>query len=894
MKAVLGYNEPLRLHYTGIVNLMHENPPQESTKSLLQLLGSAFKEVRFYFYLAALVFGVLALWAWHPSDPGWFLSKSHEWSGQYHNLLGYPGAYVGDLLLYVVGKPATWCLLYLLLYLCLYTLLRDGLRQHLAHYFLWMQARWHFWPGFILWWLSTSALDALWQWAPQVPAGAGGLWGRWLGTYLYDVLGPVPAFLLLLWLWLWGLSWCLRFSWLQVANTLGRGLFALTLRWRQRPEERRVPVSAAGVAAGAPDAPIVATHNAVPQTEESSPAVFQFPESSEVPVPDVLTMPEDDADFARPVASDDGVEALSSEGVVDETSVANIDASDPSVDTFVEPAPVAPPAPRRLFGGFSIKAMAEKARAKREETPAQAPEQDAIAVVQPEPVAPAQLKVSQTSIAMLASNLPTIDLLNPPPPVTEAISPDVVAYNSRLIEMKLQEHKASAKVVNAHAGPVITRYEIQPGTGVRGTQIVNLDKELSRALNGSRVRVVESIPGSSYMGIEVPNPSRQMVSLGEIIASTGFQSSKSPLSVVLGKDNVGKPILADLAKMPHLLVAGTTGSGKSVGINTMLLSILYKATAQEVRLILVDPKMVEFQAYNDIPHLLTPVVTDMSKAANALLWCVKEMDRRYALFSKVGVKKLADFNQKLKKALREGAPLLNPFSLTPEAPEALEPLPLIAVFIDELADLMMTADKKTIETLIVRLAQKARAAGIHLVLATQRPTTDVITGLIKANVPARMAFQVATKIDSRTILDQMGAEALLGQGDMLFLSSGVSNLQRVHGAYVSDAEIDRVVAFVKTQGQADYLEEVVEAPEPEEGHAESDLEGLDPSDAALYDAAVDVVLRSRQASVSFIQRQLRIGFNKAARLMEHMEREGVVSPPNHNKVREVLAPRPED
>ncbi|GGP22456.1 hypothetical protein GCM10010970_25320 [Silvimonas iriomotensis] len=491
------------------------------------------------------------------------------------------------------------------------------------------------------------------------------------------------------------------------------------------------------------------------------------------------------------------------------------------------------------------------------------------------------------------SCLPSLDLLLPPAQAIDPISQDELIDRGIVIEEKLAEFKVKVSVLDAFAGPVITRYEVEPAVGVRGAQVVNLMKDLARALGLVSIRVVETIPGKTCMGLELPNPTRQMIRLSEILSSEAFHTQSSRLTMALGKDITGKPIVTDLAKAPHMLVAGTTGSGKSVGVNAMILSLLYKATPDEVRFIMVDPKMLELSVYDGIPHLLAPVVTDMKLAANALNWCVAEMEKRYRLMSAMGVRNLAGFNQKVKEAEKAGKPLSNPFSLTPDNPEPLTHLPFVVVVVDEFADLMMVAGKK-IEELIARLAQKARAAGIHLILATQRPSVDVITGLIKANIPTRVAFQVSSKIDSRTILDQMGAEALLGQGDMLFLPPGTGYPQRVHGAFVADDEVHRVVEYLKTTGEPDYVEGILNggldaeaaagssgAPWAEAGGEESD---------PLYDEAVSFVLKSRRASISSVQRQLRIGYNRAARLIEQMENAGLVSAMESNGNRTVLAP----
>nr|WP_244116208.1 DNA translocase FtsK [Burkholderia cepacia] len=489
--------------------------------------------------------------------------------------------------------------------------------------------------------------------------------------------------------------------------------------------------------------------------------------------------------------------------------------------------------------------------------------------------------------------LPTLDLLEPASDNIETITDEHLAQTAQVIEQRLQEFKVPVTVVGASAGPVITRFEIEPALGVRGSQIVGLMKDLSRGLGLTSIRVVETIPGKTCMGLELPNAKRQMIRLSEILESRQYQHSASQLTIAMGKDITGHPVVTDLAKAPHMLVAGTTGSGKSVAINAMILSLLYKATPEDVRLIMIDPKMLELSVYEGIPHLLAPVVTDMKLAANALNWCVGEMEKRYRLMSAVGVRNLAGFNQKIRDAEAKEKKIGNPFSLTPEDPEPLSTLPLIVVVIDELADLMMVAGKK-IEELIARLAQKARAAGIHLILATQRPSVDVITGLIKANIPTRVAFQVSSKIDSRTILDQMGAESLLGMGDMLFLPPGTGYPQRVHGAFVADEEVHRIVEYLKQFGEPQYEEGILDGPAAD--GATQDLFGDAPDAEAdpLYDEAVAFVVRTRRASISSVQRQLRIGYNRAARLVEQMEAAGLVSPMGINGSREVLVPAAAD
>jgi S-DNA-T family DNA segregation ATPase FtsK/SpoIIIE len=483
--------------------------------------------------------------------------------------------------------------------------------------------------------------------------------------------------------------------------------------------------------------------------------------------------------------------------------------------------------------------------------------------------------------------LPPLKLLDEARQEGERVSAETLEFTSRLIEKKLSDFGVAVKVLAAYPGPVITRYEVEPAVGVKGSQIVNLVKDLARALSVVSIRVVETIPGKSCMGLEIPNPQRQTVRLTEILGSEAYHALHSPLALALGKDIAGNPVVADLARMPHLLLAGTTGSGKSVALNAMILSLLYKAELPQMRLILIDPKMLELSVYQDIPHLLAPVVTDMKQATNALGWCVSEMDRRYKLMNWLGVRNLSGFNHKIAEAEKHGRKLDDPFTLDSGEPQPLKALPHLVLVIDELADLMMVVGKK-VEELITRLAQKARAAGIHLILATQRPSVDVITGLIKANIPTRIAFQVSSKVDSRTILDQSGAEALLGSGDMLYLPPGSGLPQRVHGAFVADHEVHKVVEHLKSLAKPEYLGEVLEPAAAEEA-AGAAGEATGEKDA-LYDQAVEIVLRTRRPSISLVQRHLRIGYNRAARLIEDMERAGMVSPMQSNGNREVLVP----
>jgi len=524
----------------------------------------------------------------------------------------------------------------------------------------------------------------------------------------------------------------------------------------------------------------------------------------------------------------------------------------------------------------------------------------ATSVTTPQGLTVGTKQVSSANVAIVEkAELPKLDLLDMPPTYDEGFSKDELTALSSLLEQRLLEFGVTVQVESVQPGPVVTRFEILPAPGVKVSQINNLAKDLARVLSVQSVRVVDVIPGKAVVGIEIPNEQREIVGFREVLASEEFQSASSPLTVALGKDIAGKPVVADIAKMPHLLVAGTTGSGKSVGVNSMILSLLYKSTAEEVRLIMVDPKMLELSVYEDIPHLLTPVVTDMSDAANALRWCVFEMDRRYQLMAKLGVRNIAGYNLKVKSAIDKGQPIIDPLYQQAanfgheigEAPPTLEPLPFIVVVVDEFADMIMVVGKE-VEQLIARIAQKARAAGIHLILATQRPSVNVITGLIKANIPTRISFMVNTKIDSRTILDQGGAEQLLGMGDMLFMPPGSGSPKRVHGAFMNDEEVHRVAEFVKSQGKPQYLESITQANNAADGNG-GQADG-DAEQDALYDEAVEFVVQGRRVSISSIQRRFKIGYNRAARIVEAMESAGVVSTAGSNGNREVLAPKPQE
>lgn len=744
----------------------------------------------------ALLLSAVALLTHHPLDAAF--STSGALGAGVRNKAGVAGAWFADLAYFMAGFSVWW-------------LWVAGVRHWglaLARS-LWPPATveggsrslgqaaeasradvWHrvlFWAGLALLLASSSALEwtRLYRLEPHLPGPSGGVLGQVLGAQSMRWLGFAGSAVFWIATLVVSAALALRFSWVDVADRIGRGLDAL----RNRRQERR-------------------------ELEEDTRIGEQALRERELEVQEQLSVP-------------------------------------PPAPIVIEPVLVDVPKSERVARERQKPLFAELAD----------------------------------------SRLPQVDLLDAAPSRQESVTADSLEMTSRLIEKKLADFGVVVRVVAATPGPVITRYEIEPDTGVKGSQVVNLATDLARSLSLVRVRVVETIPGKSTMALELPNARRQAIRLAEILGSQAYHDAASMLTMGLGKDIVGAPLVADLAKMPHCLVAGTTGSGKSVGINAMILSLLYKAEARDVRLILIDPKMLEMSVYEGIPHLLCPVVTDMKQAANALNWCVGEMERRYKLMSRLGVRQLSGFNRKIDEAAQAGQKIPNPFSLTPEEPEPLERLPFIVVVIDELADLMMVVGKK-IEELIARLAQKARAAGIHLVLATQRPSVDVITGLIKANIPTRLSFQVNSKIDSRTILDQQGAEALLGQGDMLYLAPGTGLPVRVHGAFVSDEEVHRVVQYLKSQGEPNYVEGILEGGtlDGDGGDAAPGEGGTAGENDSMYDQAVAVVLQHRRASISLVQRHLRIGYNRAARLLEQMEQSGVVSSMATNGNRDILVP----
>ncbi|RZI76377.1 MAG: DNA translocase FtsK [Pseudomonas sp.] len=801
--------------------------PNASTPPPVRLRAMRFaQEITLIAGFVALLFWLISMLSFTPSDAAWSTSGT---GGEVKNWGGRIGAWIADGSYFLAGYSIWWCLI-------------AGARVWLSSLAAWLR--------------GGEATPA----AVETPP-----WGRldrsrlafWFGLLL--LLG---ASAMLEWSRLYRLEFRLPG---HGGGVLGYFVGPLSVKWIGFTGSALIAI-AAGVIGSA----LVFRFSWAQVAERVGSRVFSLFESRR----EKREIAEDLAMGRRAVRERE-------EGA--ELSSPTLRESEPTMDDFAPsrsapkmaaeaPAPVAAPMPR---------ASTKRAAA------APVPIQPAVAEI---PKSERVVKENQKPLFREngEGKLPRVDLLDAPQLRQETVSSDTLEMTSRMIEKKLKDFGVEVRVVLASPGPVITRYEIEPATGVKGSQIVGLAKDLARSLSLVSIRVVETIPGKNYMALELPNAKRQSIRLSEILGSQIYNDGKSMLTMGLGKDIVGNPVVADLAKMPHVLVAGTTGSGKSVGINAMILSLLYKAEARDVRLLMIDPKMLEMSVYEGIPHLLAPVVTDMRQAAHGLNWCVAEMERRYKLMSKLGVRNLAGYNTKIDEAKAREEFIYNPFSLTPDDPEPLKREPHIVVVIDELADLMMVVGKK-IEELIARLAQKARAAGIHLILATQRPSVDVITGLIKANIPTRIAFQVSSKIDSRTILDQMGAEALLGMGDMLYMPSGTGLPIRVHGAFVSDEEVHRVVAYLKSQGEPDYIEGVLEGGTVD---GDGDLlgDGGDGEKDPMYDQAVEVVLKNRKASISLVQRHLKIGYNRAARLVEDMEKAGLVSAMSGAGQREILVP----
>lgn len=798
---------------------------------------------------ALIAMGALCLYLWmalltyDQTDPGWSHTSSNM--GQVQNAAGRAGAFAADILFMVLGYFAY--IFPLLLAVKTWQIFRQ---RHEP----WQWSGWLFsWRliGLVFLILSGAALAHIhFHSAGSLPASAGGALGESLGNLALDALNIQGSTLLFIALFLFGLTVFTDLSWFKVMDMTGKiTLDLLDLMqgsvnrwWAARAERKQL----------------------VAQLREVDEPAYAAPRAIE----------------PRDVAKPRPVRPLAVEPTLQSRPVAPIAPVAP-VAVVAQTAPSQP-----VRAAVPIKPLSEESS---QGTPASKPQEQSAHVQ----------KEKQAALfvdSAVKGTLPPISILDPAEEKKVNYSPESLAAVGQLLEVKLKEFGVEVTVDSIHPGPVITRYEIQPAAGVKVSRISNLAKDLARSLAVLSVRVVEVIPGKTTVGIEIPNEDRQIVRFSEVLSSPQYDEAKSPVTMALGHDIGGKPVITDLAKMPHLLVAGTTGSGKSVGVNAMILSILFKSGPEDAKLIMIDPKMLELSIYEGIPHLLCPVVTDMKDAANALRWSVAEMERRYKLMAAMGVRNLAGFNRKVKDAQEAGTPLTDPLykreSIHDEAP-LLKTLPTIVVVVDEFADMMMIVGKK-VEELIARIAQKARAAGIHLILATQRPSVDVITGLIKANIPTRMAFQVSSKIDSRTIIDQGGAEQLLGHGDMLYMPPGTSLPIRVHGAFVSDEEVHRVVEAWKQRGVPDYNEDILAGVEEAGSGFESSGggDGDDSETDALYDEAVNFVLESRRASISAVQRKLKIGYNRAARMIESMEMAGVVTPMNTNGSREVIAPGP--
>ncbi|MBL8250195.1 MAG: DNA translocase FtsK 4TM domain-containing protein [Candidatus Competibacter sp.] len=906
---------------------------------MFRFLKGTLQEISFWLVVVIAVGMILALASFHVDDPAWTHTAN---VAKTHNLVGTAGAWFADINLYFFGYPAYWLPLSLLF--AAWRLFRQGsLFQLDAEVVLFRVL------GFAVALATACGLAALHlQPLPGTIPGAGssgGLMGVHVGQFLTQAFGRAWGNVFMVALLLAGVTLSTGFSWLKLVDWIGGALLrsASQLGNPTKPPRRGRSSGRADTggeerakAAGASDKAGKLKREREPEPERSTMARLSGiaalarawwskparRASTAANADGDAPSAESEADREPRVPVTGGWQAGRIEPVLNleperkgrggagrnepaRRAVEPIQAVAP--DLTLVPSKVSAPGSAGRQPAVSGPFANPAADAAQQRL--WAAEVDCGIEASNEPMKP-KLKAAKArpAAAMLAAPrlpvpeaaetewLPALDLLDQPPPRTAGYSSDTLQDMSRQVEVLLKSFGVEARVVAVEPGPVITRFEVDPAPGVKVSQISNLSKDLARGLSVISVRVVEVIPGKPVIGLEIPNRQRATVYLREVLEAPVYVESPAALTLALGMDIGGNPVVANLAKMPHLLVAGTTGSGKSVAINAMLLSLLYKAPPAEVRLILVDPKMLELSMYEDIPHLLTPVVTDMKEAANALRWCVGEMERRYRLMAALKVRNIAGFNRKVLDALEEGEGLVDPFWKPEEGPgdasPPLEPLPFIVVVIDELADMMMIVGKK-VEELIARLAQKARAAGIHLILATQRPSVDVITGLIKANIPTRIAFQVSSKVDSRTILDQMGAEQLLGHGDMLYLPPGTGLPQRVHGAFVDDQEVNRVVDFLRQTGAPDYIEEVlVEPREDSEFGEDGETNGRGGESDPLYDEAVRIVTESRRASVSGVQRRLRIGYNRAARLVEEMESAGVVGPLQSNGSREVLAPAP--
>ncbi len=796
-------------------------------------LAKLLHRIRWLLALACTLFLVVALASYSPDDNSW--SHSADLPAP-HNWAGAAGAWLADLLLFVFGLSGWW--LAALAGLITWFTYRNDDRLSLSLDLPGLMA----YGGFTLLLLCSAAFEAIRLYSLEValPLSAGGILGSMLGHQLEQLLGFAGATALLMAGMVAGLALCIQMSWLDAMEAIGGGLEDAWLALRRK-------VVGDDDEDGVTQRPAASTEPDMAANDHDAPAKPAAPDTPEA------------GDSSEPATPTADAATLTPDGRI-EPGMHDDPAHEPPVLEMTEDS-------------------AQPDTAESAEAGTTAPASDPTPPPRRNPLAPPRLYLPDPI-------LPPLKLLSAAPASTASISAETQENTARLIESKLAEFGVSVKVVGACPGPVITRYELEPAVGVKGAQVVNLTKDLARALATPSVRVVETIPGKACMGLELPNPQRRMVYASDVLASPAYQASPSRLSLALGHDIAGQPMVVDLARMPHVLVAGATGSGKSAALNTMIVSLLYKAAPEEVRLLLIDPKMLELSVYQEIPHLLAPVITDMDQAAHALAWCVSEMERRYRLLSHLGVRNLAAYNQKLRDADSHDERIADPFA-DPDDPQPLDLMPAIVVVVDELANLMLTTGKK-VEELIARLAQKARAAGIHLVLATQRPTVEVITGLIKANIPTRIAFEVASKTDSRTILDQMGAETLLGQGDMLYKPSGTDYPLRVHGALVSDEDVRQVVDFLRRTGRPDYVEGLLDG-QPSVGLPRSRRAALPDSMLdPLYDEAVTLVRQSDKASVTHLQRELQVGYNRAIRLMESLEQTGVVSAADSSGKRNVL------
>jgi len=792
----------------------------------------ALREGAMWLLLCFSAYLVVSLASYFPDDPGWSYTGASE---AVQNLGGRAGAWFADVALYLFGFCA-YFFPAMVAWSAYLVLRRRDPDQSRDLYLLPVR-----WIGFIVMLSASSALLSIhgMDLGPQLPNGPGGALGGALAERLIEPFSRTGSTLFLVAAELGGFTLCTGLSWFVVMEMVGGAILALG-SWVQGMlgairVRKRGSFSSARAAPEIIIEPTLDLPRLIPDVE---------PE----PATEAELIPEPESPRAEKKPRPAARQGRQAEA----------------------PRAVAPASP------FEIEEFADQT------------ELD---------IGRSFMRPDTSGYTVQEGALPPLSLLSPAPEIQKAHTPEALEELSRLVEARLADFGVEVEVVAVHPGPVVTLFELQLAAGTKVSKITNLSKDLARALSTISVRVVEVIPGKSVIGLEIPNAKRETVYLTEILASDPYQQAESMLTIALGKDIAGATVVADLGRMPHALIAGTTGSGKSVAINAMVLSFLYKAPPSDVRLIMIDPKMLELSVYEGIPHLLTPVVTDMKEAANALRWCVGEMERRYRLMAALGVRNIGGYNRKVDEAERRGKPIPDPFYVAPsldafEAGErpALRHLPYIVVIIDELADMMMVVGKK-VEELIARLAQKARASGIHLLLATQRPSVDVLTGLIKANIPTRMAFQVSSRVDSRTILDQMGAEQLLGHGDMLYMAPGSSFLRRIHGAFVDDNEVHRVVEFLRATGEPDYIQSVLEESTEAIPGVSDEGGGVEDSDP-LFDEAVRIVTESRRASISGVQRRLKIGYNRAARMIEEMERIGIVGPAESNGSREVLAPPP--